>query len=60
MPIHSNLSDDELVGVADYVDQDLNGASQAAFKLESFARTRSLKPAPTHKELRELRCRVMP
>lgn len=60
MPIHSNLSDDELAGVANYVAQALNGTSQAAFTPESFARTRSLKPAPTHKELRELRSRVMP
>jgi mono/diheme cytochrome c family protein len=60
MPVHSNLSDVELAGVANYLAQNLNGVPESAFKPEDFAHTRSLKPAPTHKELRELRSRVMP
>jgi mono/diheme cytochrome c family protein len=60
MPIHTALSDTELADVANYLAQDLNGVTQPVFTAELFSRTRSLNPSPTHKELRELRSRVMP
>jgi len=58
MPAQTQLSDAELVDVANYLAKDLNRAPDAVFLAEDFARSRGSKIS--HKDLRILRARLIP
>jgi mono/diheme cytochrome c family protein len=58
MPSQAALTDAELSDVANHLARDLNATPTAAFTAADFARAREART--THKELRELRTRLMP
>lgn len=58
MPPQAALADADLAAVANYLARDLNGAAADAFSADDFARARA-QPKPAHKELRELRERLL-
>lgn len=57
MPAQAALSDADLADVANHLARDLNGAAASAFTVADFAQARTTRP--THKDLRELRERVL-
>ena len=57
MPGQAGLSDVDLANVANYLARDLNGTAELVFSADDFVRARATKP--THKELRELRERLL-